>query len=439
MPLRPGDSTPDFDRIERHLQDEDESHRHAAQSVPEEPGLPDSHVFQMPMMVPHFSDGTTDVLQRGRNVPDESVSESTEPLFPRQTAPKEAAADDDRTIELTRSALPSADEATVAIPALAVAVPPGPVKAAPSTVVPNSPAPATAPAAPLSRSIGGLLLILLVSYASAVTIALVFLLMNRGETGPDRHQLEDLRDPADEEGTVRIYQRGAPMPPGHTLALGQSQRFGNILVEPLRVTLGPVAFLHYTQDQRKKQPPTPPVLKLWLKLTNVSTDQEIAPLDSLLVFKRELNLAGDHVSNTYLSRRGVAASGSVVFAYPAAQNSEWDMVDQELGQKLRPGESVETYIPSDSAGLETLEGELEWRFHLRKGYAPSGRGVTTLVEVTFQRSDVQPEAAGGKQAAGVGSSQVPQAIGRGAAEPRSEPAMDGSLVVCGPSAPLLDS
>ena len=107
MPTRPGDSAPNFDRFERHPPG-DGDHDPATDAVAEaaaadEHGLPDSHVFQMPMMVPHFSDGTTDVLIRGRNPAEEPVSEHTEPMFPRQMVPEEAfAGDEERTIELPR-------------------------------------------------------------------------------------------------------------------------------------------------------------------------------------------------------------------------------------------------------------------------------------------------------------------------------------------------
>jgi hypothetical protein len=317
--------------------------------------------------------------------------------------------DDERTIAMDQAALappPSVPE-TVDVVRSAPPVPPS--SASPASV-PSAPgaavfAPSGAEPAPMSsenasssstgapRPAGSLAFLLLLSYASAVTIGLVYLLLTRSPESQQRHQLEDLRDPVDEEGTVRIYQRGAELPPGHSLQLAGRQRFGNILVEPLRITRGPVEFDHYTRNSRKQQPPTPPVLKLWLRLTNVSTDQEVAPLDSLLLFKRELNREGELVSNTFVAPLGRLEEGPVVFAYPAAQNSEWDMRGQELGRKLAPGESLETFVPSDSAGLDELlaQEELTWRFHLRKGYAPTGRGVTTLVEVSFRADDVQAE------------------------------------------------
>lgn len=412
MPIRPGDSAPDFARIEGRGSGAEA----AGEPVPVPPvddqGLPDSHIFQMPAMVPHFSDGSTDVLKRGRNQlgPGE-VPESTEPMFPRQSAvpPDEAPPmdDEDATIELKRAAsgryAAPVSEATVTMsppsPPAAVRATAAPVAAAAMaaapTAAPNTATPAARTNSPAPAG-GNLLFLLLLSYASAVTIGLIYLLLTRDPQTLQRHQLEDLRDPVDEAGTVRIYQRGADLPPGHALKLAESRRFGNIIVEPLRVTQGPVEFDHYSKNDRKKQSATPPVYKLWLRLTNASQDQTIAPLDALLMFKRELNREGELVSNTFLSPRGRAETGPLVFAYPAAQDSEWDMRGQQLGRKLAPGESLETFIPSDTEGLEQLAdaGELSWRFHLRKGYARSGRGVTTLVEVGFSTADVQREGAG---------------------------------------------
>jgi hypothetical protein len=247
--------------------------------------------------------------------------------------------------------------------------------------------PTGVPAAP-QRSLA---VVLLFSYASAVTLALIYLLLTRGGSGPQRHQLEDLRDPVDEEGTVRIIQRGVDLPLGHTLRLRESRRFGNILVEPLRVTRGPIEFEHFSGNPRKTHPPTPPVLKLWLRLTNVSTDQEIAPLDGLLLYKRALNREGQVVANAFVCRAEDVRDGEVVFTYPASPNSEWDMRGQHLGRVLKPGESLETFIPSDTEGLDRLQGELVWRFQLRKGYAPTGRGVTTLIQVTFPANGIEAE------------------------------------------------
>ena len=348
-------------------------------------------------MIPHNSDGSTDVLVRGR---DQKLQPpiSTEPMFakPAPLSP----ADDATTLQLPRTDAnrPVLDETLVmsrvdATQSPSAAEPPpsaAPAFAAPSFDATPRPAASKPEPAPEPPRLG-LLFILLLSYASAVTLALIYLLWSRGVGDQQRHQLEDLRDPVDEQGTVRIYRRDADLPPGHVLTLGEVRRFGAIQVEPLRVTQGPIEFQHFSGDRRKKMPNSPPVLKLWLRFTNLSTSQKIAPLDALLLYKRQMNREGTMVANTFVCRTDAQASGPVVFSFPAALNSEWDMDDQSLGRELEPGESIDTYIPSDSDGLDQLSGQLVWRFQLRKGYAPTGRGVTTLVEVKFDAADVQSE------------------------------------------------
>ena len=89
------------------------------------------------------------------------------------------------------------------------------------------------------------------SYASAMTIAAVWLLMkvlnptaNTLENLPD---LEPKRDSAGQIG-LRLVPEEAPMPLGHELKLGDEQRFGNLKVTALRVTRGPLEFSHYDPD-----------------------------------------------------------------------------------------------------------------------------------------------------------------------------------------------
>lgn len=418
MPIRPGDSTPKFDNIPEPLEEgpvlgppgfgivREEAADGESPSIFDEQDASASRPGGLPSTSGSpWEEAKTEVYTRDRLQAEAADGELTEPMFPRfdpSQHPATAAAEAP-TLELpppapppTPTPGPSAPSAgtaggeatpaggvTPAAPPRSTSPPPSPAPPSPARVVQQT----GVPAAP-QRSLA---VVLLFSYASAVTIALIYLLLTRGGSGPQRHQLEDLRDPADEEGTVRIIQRGVDLPLGHTLRLRESRRFGNILVEPLRVTRGPIEFQHFSGNPRKTHPPTPPVLKLWLRLTNVSTDQEIAPLDGLLLYKRALNREGRVVANAFVCRAEDVRDGEVIFTYPASPNSEWDMRGQHLGRVLKPGESLETFIPSDAEGLDRLQGELVWRFQLRKGYAPTGRGVTTLIQVTFPAAGIESE------------------------------------------------
>ena len=76
--------------------------------------------------------------------------------------------------------------------------------------------------------------------------------------------------------------------------------------------------------------------------------------------------------------------------YHRSPSDSFDVKGQNLSTELRPGETFETFLASSDEGLETLEGDLLWRVHFRKGYNPaSGRGVTTLIEVAFHSDDIQ--------------------------------------------------
>lgn len=236
-----------------------------------------------------------------------------------------------------------------------------------------------------------LMLILLASYASAVTLALGWLWMNRQTAQP--HELESLPDVAPlDANEFRYVPQSAVMPPGHTLPLGGRQQLGFIEVEPLRVTRDPVEFTHY-ENPGDSRPPTVPVLKLWVRFTNVSKDQLIAPLDATLLFTRSYQSESDTIlSNQLLLPADKAAGEAPAYMLDHPLSSEWDLKDQRLGYRLKPGESMETYVPVDPASTNSLMGDLVWRLHFRKGYNPqTGHGVTTMVEIPFDASQVVSE------------------------------------------------
>lgn len=233
--------------------------------------------------------------------------------------------------------------------------------------------------------------ILLISYASAVTLACLWLLISRGMARP--HELENLPDVAPlNANEFRYAPQSATMPRGHTLPIGGEQQLGNIRVEPLRVTRGPVAFTHFS-DATQSKPPTEPVLKLWLKFTNVSEDQQIAPLDATLLFTRNVDIDTDTVQANQLILSAADKVGQKpAFVLDQPVTSDWDLAGQQLGQRLKPGESLETYIPIDPGSADQLTGDLLWRVHFRKGFNDqTGHGVTTMIEVPFAQSDVESE------------------------------------------------
>ncbi len=251
-----------------------------------------------------------------------------------------------------------------------------------------------APLVAVAPSGNRLILIAVGGYALVVT-ALCVMLLSLLAKAKNAGQLESLPDlkpiPPNSISPIRV---DAELPAGHTLTLGQSQRFGHLRVEPVKVTRSPIQFQHFSRDPENKGFASEPVLKLWVKLTNESPEQAFVPLDGDLMFRRHFDSAGDtDRANTFLvQRKDKPRSSPLVYVYdhPYA-SSNWDLAGQHLGRQLQPGESLETYIPTTEEGIDRLRGDLLWRIQVRKGHSPAGYGVTTLIEVAFTADQIQSE------------------------------------------------
>ena len=244
---------------------------------------------------------------------------------------------------------------------------------------------------------------LTLTYAIAATILIAMLLYAKYLGDP--HQLEslpDLKPPVkNDEIALQLVPENAKLPAGHTLQLGgPGRRYGNVLVTPLRVTRGPIEFEHYTGDATKTRTPSKDVLKLHLKFENVSSDQTFEPLDQKLLLTRVPGKTPESQlrANNFVCRVDQKRTDAErVLVYDMPPSWEWNIkgqnINQEtLSQKLGPGESFETYVATNEAGIDSLKGDLVWRLQLRKGYNPvSYRGVTTLIEVMFNSDQIQVE------------------------------------------------
>ncbi|MEX0703364.1 MAG: hypothetical protein WD069_14815 [Planctomycetales bacterium] len=234
--------------------------------------------------------------------------------------------------------------------------------------------------------------IIVAGLASALLLACIALYFQLATARP--HHLESLPDVAPKmtpNGQVmrELYDHMPELPRGHTLSLTeqQSARFGNLRIQPLRVTREPLEFVHYHGDATEFTPQ--PVLKLWLRLENVSDDQAFVPLDADLLWGPSQIVEGQRRGNTFVSRVSEKSKpGRHVLAYHHSPTMDFQPKDLPLGRKLGPGQEMEIYVPSEE-GIDKLSGPLVWRLHLRKGHGPNGRGVTTLVEIAFDSSEIR--------------------------------------------------
>lgn len=239
---------------------------------------------------------------------------------------------------------------------------------------------------------------LAVSYASAVTLVCLYLLYLLFNPSPSV-DLPDIKPHAPKESNrVTLLEYVRPenlLPRSYRLQLGQSKRYGSVRITPLRVTRGPLRFAFADADEVEPRPDSQPVLQLHLRIENVSQDQEFAALDRQLVFTKEPDgkKFGWYKANNWVCRiTDRAAHDRHVMVYDLSPDSGWLIQGENLDRELKPGESVETFIPTTEEGWESLSGDLVWRVHLRKGYNPQSlNGVTTLVDVLFNSAQIVDE------------------------------------------------
>lgn len=236
------------------------------------------------------------------------------------------------------------------------------------------------------------LFVIVASYASAITIGFLYLWWRGSVSTLD---LPDLV-PAFKNNKVGLSLiNETPLPPQYRLKLGETRRYGNIQITPLKVTKGPLEFTYFSNAGQTKPATSEPVLKLWVKFENISSDQTFPALDENLLFQRvhdKENATQDRTNNYVCLQSERKRTGKRIPVYAFPINGEWLLKDQNLNKMIGPKEEWETYIPTNDEDLSSLKGPLTWRLHFRKGYNPrSFRGVTTLVEVEFDSTDIRAE------------------------------------------------
>lgn len=235
---------------------------------------------------------------------------------------------------------------------------------------------------------------LLAGYAAAVTLAFLGLLLTGRISLSGRNILESLPDVEPlRQNEFRLVPPDAELPGGHTLNLGDSQRFGDVVLTPFKVTREPVTFVNMMNGADAEGNVSKPVLKLWFRLSNASPDIAFPPWDVALMSHRS-EKDETVIANSWLMVRESAADAETqVLNYNHSPDSNLDLKDQHSRELLMPGKEITSYIASSDAismiGTEAIES-YRWRIQIRKGvHFESGHGVTTLVDVNFSPDDIE--------------------------------------------------
>ncbi len=223
------------------------------------------------------------------------------------------------------------------------------------------------------------LTLLLISYSSAVTLGLLWVLLGgrrlREAEPRDVFPAVDTRpDPGRRAGRSRKAEPPPPLIAEHVTTLGKPVRIGSVEATPLEIVSGPVGLEPAIGEGEPREGGTG-ALKLKLRLKNISNELIFAPLDEAFLRERD---TGERDSFIETTRTGQIAM------YPLAVSSEWSIVGQEF-RELRPGESYETVVVSSSDLGDRLTDEMTWRIRLRTGI-----DETDTLGVRFGKSEIRP-------------------------------------------------
>jgi hypothetical protein len=219
---------------------------------------------------------------------------------------------------------------------------------------------------------------LLLSYSSAVTLALAWVLWtgsaahapNDPATGKDHSSVEPASRSAEAPGSVVA----PPIPAENLTSLGRPIRLGALEFTPLEIVAAPVQLVRSIDptDVRDEESNS---LVLRFRLTNKSNNLVLTPLDAAL--------ARDQISP--LDRPYIDSSrGKGINLFPLAVDSEWLIAGQSF-PVLDPGESAETLLASEPIKGDRPTGEFTWRLRLRIGPYRSD-----MVGVRFNGEDIKP-------------------------------------------------
>jgi hypothetical protein len=222
--------------------------------------------------------------------------------------------------------------------------------------------------------------IVLLSYASILTMALMWLLW----TGRIPRAAAPEPPPADKptaeaavEAVPRLAQPSAdtpppPLPPENITSLGKPIRLGDLQVTPLSVEARPVELVRTIDSEARRREAD--CLVLHLGLVNLSKDQTFPPLDRILVRERELRSFDPYIATS---------EGRSIRLFPLALDSEWSLRGQEF-PVLKPGGSARTFIAAEPGSANEMAPEMTWRLRLRIGVYRSD-----MMGVNFTRAEVR--------------------------------------------------
>jgi len=224
-------------------------------------------------------------------------------------------------------------------------------------------------------------LLLVSSYASALTLALGFILwtgrgLSRLDFSPSSEPDPGSNGASPSRGASLAGEVVLPLPAPNVTDLRRPARLGELEVTPRSIARRSVRLLRL-QGTAKGRRVSSPTLVLTLELANRSTASTFAPLDPAIV--RESVPA---VDQSFIEVPG----GRRIAMFRLAMESEWSIQGQGF-PALDPGGLADTILVSEPVAMSDLTGTMTWHVKLRTGpYRTDVLGVRFSVEDVIKKS-----------------------------------------------------
>ena len=208
---------------------------------------------------------------------------------------------------------------------------------------------------------------LLVSYASAMTLACAYLLW----LAPRRGGVAETLPPDSRPAGAALE----PIPRERLTSLGRPLRVGSLEWTPLEVRVGRARLVRPRPGGRREtRDGGAGSLVLTMRLHNLAADATFAPLDRAFV-----RLPDRGPPDTLIEVQG----DGTIDVYPLAVTSELTIAGQSF-EPLGPGQERETLVVSDRQAVDRARGTLTWRLRLR-----TSPDQTEVVGVEFHEGDIR--------------------------------------------------
>lgn len=205
--------------------------------------------------------------------------------------------------------------------------------------------------------------VLLASYASAMTLACLYLYFNSSRPGPSPTPVQTEASSASEISRARQVN------------LGETLGAGSLEITPILVKTAEVMLRRTTAEGKEQtRPGGDNALWLRLKLKN-NGSAKLLPLEKAFVRDKVQGQPDSEIET---------ASGERIGPFrPLPVDSEWSIIGQSF-PSLEPGEEAETWVVSSTEARGRATDSLTWRLRLR-----TGAGPPESIAVKFLEKDIR--------------------------------------------------